>query len=61
MEYVSLAIALVSGGVAGALVALRFIAPRTKSKKDDRVLEVLERAIPFLPDALREQVLRAVE
>ena len=33
----------VGAAVAGGLVSLKVIAPRTKTKKDDKVLEVLER------------------
>lgn len=36
------------GLVSGAIVALKIIAPRTKTKKDDRVLEALEK-LPKLP------------
>jgi hypothetical protein len=46
-----LAVTLVTGLVAGAIVALRFIAPKTKTLKDDKVLEVLEKAEPLLPDS----------
>lgn len=35
--------------VAGAILALRFIAPRTKNKVDDQVLNGLERIQPYLP------------
>lgn len=34
---------------AGAVVALKVIAPRTKSKWDDKVLDFLVAAVPFLP------------
>lgn len=46
---IELALTLVAGLVAGAIVALKYIAPKTKTTKDDKVLEVLEKAEPLLP------------
>lgn len=34
---------VVAGLLTGGTVALKFIAPRTKTRKDDKVLEVLEK------------------
>lgn len=44
-----LALTLLTGLVAGAVVALRYIAPKTATKKDDAVLEVLETAEKIIP------------
>lgn len=40
-----------TGLLAGGVAALKVIAPRTKTTKDDKVLEVLEKAEEFLPHA----------
>jgi hypothetical protein len=40
----ALAIALVTGLLAGAVAALRIIAPATKTTKDDKLLEYAEKA-----------------
>lgn len=42
-------LAFVGGAVSAAIVILKVVAPRTKTTKDDKVLEVLERAAPYLP------------
>lgn len=40
-----------TGLLAGGIAALKVIAPKTKTTKDDKVLEVLEKAEDFLPAA----------
>lgn len=43
---------LVAGGVVGGLIlALKVIAPRTATKRDDQALELLEKAYQYLPHA----------
>lgn len=44
-----LVIAVASGLVAGAVVALKYIAPKTATKKDDELLALLEKVVPYLP------------
>jgi hypothetical protein len=39
----------VTGLLAGAIAALKVIAPRTKTTKDDKLLEAFEKAEDFLP------------
>ena len=43
-----LAIALAVGVFMGALVALRYIAPKTRNTKDDAVLAAAEKVAPFV-------------
>lgn len=38
-----------AGAVSAAIVILKVVAPRTKTKKDDEVLEALEKVRPYLP------------
>ncbi len=52
----TIVIAVVAGVVTGAIVALRYIAPRTQTQVDDKARDLLERAVPFLPEELREKV-----
>lgn len=47
----SLILVFVTGLLTGAVAALKIIAPKTKTTKDDKVLEVLEKADAILPDA----------
>lgn len=49
-------LAVVAGVVAGAVVALRYFAPKTETKVDDKARDLLEKAVPYLPEELREQV-----
>lgn len=55
---------LLVGGVGlalGAVVALRYIAPRTMTLKDDQVLAFLEKyVVPFLPSEKAAEVKSAV-
>jgi hypothetical protein len=44
------ALVFASGVLAGAIAALKIIAPRTATKKDDRALEILEKVDAVLPD-----------
>ena len=39
----------VTGVLTGAVAALKIIAPRTKTTKDDKVLEYAEKALEVLP------------
>jgi hypothetical protein len=45
----SLVLAFVTGLLAGAVAALKVIAPKTKNTIDDKVLEVVEKAEQYLP------------
>ena len=38
-----------AGAVSAAIVILKVVAPRTKTTKDDEVLEALEKVRPYLP------------
>jgi len=42
-------LALLGAVVGGAILALKVIAPRTKTTADDKALEILEAARPYLP------------
>jgi hypothetical protein len=42
-------LALVTAFLSGGVVALKVIAPRTKTDKDDKVLSVLEKVLSVLP------------
>lgn len=42
-------VAVVGGLVAGAIVALKVIAPRTKTTKDDEALAFLQKVSGYLP------------
>lgn len=46
---IELALAIAGGLVAGAVVALKIIAPRTATKKDDEILARLEALEKLLP------------
>lgn len=39
----------VTGALAGLVAGLKIIAPRTKTTKDDKVLEYAEKALEVLP------------
>lgn len=42
-------VAVVGALVAGAVVALKVIAPKTATKKDDEILALLQKVLPYLP------------
>jgi hypothetical protein len=56
MTLLTLVVAVVAGVVAGAVVALRYIAPKTATTVDDKARDLLEKAVPYLPEELRVQV-----
>lgn len=45
----STVLVFVTGLLAGAVAALKIIAPRTKTTKDDKALEYAEKALDVLP------------
>lgn len=50
----SLAIAVAVGVFLGAIAALRFIAPKTKTTADDKVLAVAEKVEPFVEGLVKK-------
>lgn len=46
----STVLVFITGVLAGTVAALKIIAPRTATKKDDKVLEYAEKALEVLPD-----------
>lgn len=46
---ISLVLGIVAGLLAGAIAALKLIAPKTKTAKDDEILARLESLEKFLP------------
>lgn len=49
-----LALAVIAGVIAGVIAALKIIAPKTKTTKDDKVLEAAEKAEPVV-DLIRRK------
>lgn len=47
MEIAAVALTAVVAMATGALAALKAVAPHTETKLDDKVVEGLERALPF--------------
>lgn len=45
----STVLAFITGALLGLVAALRVIAPRTKTTKDDKILEYAEKAVEILP------------
>lgn len=44
-----LLVAVAVGLVVGAVAALKVIAPKTETTKDDELLALLEKVVPYLP------------
>lgn len=55
-----LLIAVAAGLVAGAVAALKYIAPKTATKKDDALLALLEKAVPYLPEPEAQEAVALV-
>lgn len=60
MSFLLSALPVLVGVLSGAVVALQFIAPKTKTTVDDSVLtrleqleSILNQALPYLPDAVK--------
>jgi hypothetical protein len=60
MAILTAVVAVVAGVVAGAYVALRYIAPKTPTKLDDKARDLLAKAVPYLPDELKAVVEKAI-